>query len=77
MAYCTGGHAKFYDRYHVVWVTRYRFKVLQGDMGLHLREIIRQTCGEMGVRIEKGVLSGDHVHMFVSIPPHLALSTVI
>ena len=42
-----------------------------------LREIIRQTCSEMGVRIEKGVLSNDHVHMFVSIPPHLALSTVM
>ena len=41
------------------------------------REISRQTCAELGVRIEKGVLSSDHVHMFVSIPPHLALSTVM
>ena len=77
MAYCTGSHTKFYHRYHVVWVTKYRFKVLQGDMRLRLREIIRQTCGEMGVQIEKGVLSSDHVHMFVSIPPQLALSTVM
>ena len=46
-------------------------------MRVRLREIIRQTCSEMGVRIEKGVLSNDHVHMFVSIPPHLALSTVM
>ena len=45
-------------------------------MRVRLREIIRQTCSEMGVRIE-GVLSNDHVHMFVSIPPHLALSTVM
>ena len=37
----------------------------------------RQTCGEMGVRIKKGVLSCDPVHMFVTIPPHLALSTVM
>jgi len=42
-----------------------------------LREIIRQTCAEMGVQIIKGALSTDHVHMFVSIPPHLALSTVM
>ena len=73
MAYCTGSHTKFYHRYHIVWVTKYRFKVLHGDMRVRLREIIRQTCSEMGVRIEKGVLSNDHVHMFVSIPPHLAL----
>ena len=76
MAYCTGSHTKFYHRYHIVWVTKYRFKVLHGDMRVRLREIIRQTCSEMGVRIEKGVLSND-VHMFVSIPPHLALSTVM
>ena len=42
-----------------------------------LREIIRQTCAEMHVQIVKGVLSTDHVHMFLSIPPHLALSTVM
>ena len=75
MAYCTGSHTKFYHRYHIVWVTKYRFKVLHGDMRVRLREIIRQTCS--AVRIEKGVLSNDHVHMFVSIPPHLALSTVM
>ena len=57
MAYCTGSHTKFYHRYHIVWVTKYRFKVLHGDMRVRLREIIRQTCSEMGVRIEKGVLS--------------------
>ena len=44
MAYCTGSHTKFYHR----WVTKYRFKVLHGDMRVRLREIIRQTCSEMG-----------------------------
>jgi putative transposase len=75
MAYCTGSHTKFCHCYHIVWATKYRFKVLRGRM--RLREIIRQTCAEMSVRIEKGVLSSDHVHIFVSIPPHLALSTVM
>ena len=36
MAYCTGSHTKFYHRYHIVWVTKYRFKVLQGEMCLRL-----------------------------------------
>ena len=40
MAYCTGSHTKFYHRYHIVWVTKYRFKVLHGDMRVRLREII-------------------------------------
>ena len=50
---------------------------MRGDIQVRLREIIRQTYAEMNVSIEKGVLSSDHVHMLVSIPPHLALSTVM
>ena len=77
MTYCTGSHTKFYHRFHVVWITKYRYKVLRGEMRERLREIIRQTCAEMGVQIIKGVLSTDHVHMFISIPPHLALSVAM
>lgn len=39
-----------------------------------MREIIRQVCAENGVDIINGVLSSDHVHMFVSIPPKLSVS---
>jgi len=42
-----------------------------------IREIIRQTCAEMGVHIVRGVLARDHVHMFLSIPPKLSLSDVM
>ena len=77
MAYSTGSHTRFYHRFHVVWVTKYRYKVLEGAMRERIREIIRQTCDELGVHIVKGVLARDHVHMFLSIPPQLALSTVM
>ena len=42
-----------------------------------IREIIAQTCAEMGVHIVKGVLGREHMHMFLSIPPKLALSKVM
>ena len=58
-------------------MTRYRYKVLEGAMRERIRDIIRRSCAEMGVHIVKGVLSRDHVHMFLSIPPQLALSTVM
>ena len=77
MIYSTGSHTKFYHRFHVVWTTKYRYKVLRGPMRERIREIIRQTCQELGVHIEKGVLSTDHVHMFISVPPHIALSKVM
>tara|TARA_R110002110_G_C12942421_1_gene669591 strand:- start:24 stop:371 length:348 start_codon:yes stop_codon:yes gene_type:complete len=60
-----------------VWVTKYRYKVLQGAMRERIREIICQTCAEMGVHIVRGVLAHDHVHMFLSIPPKLSLSDVM
>jgi putative transposase len=48
--------------------------VLLGDVRLRVRDIIRQVCSENDVDILRGVLSSDHVHMFVSVPPKLAVS---
>lgn len=72
MQYNTGKHCVFYHRYHLVWSTKYRYKVLTGDVRLRVRDICRQVCIENGVDIIRGVLSSDHVHMFVSVPPKLA-----
>ena len=77
MRYDTGKHCVYHHRYHIVWSTKYRYKVLKGDIRLRVREIIRQVCGERGVTIVRGVLSSDHVHMFVSVPPKLAISDLV
>jgi putative transposase len=77
MQYNSGKHCVFYHRYHLVWSTKYRYKVLQGNIRLRVRDIIRQVCAENGVEIIRGVLSSDHVHMFVSVPPKLAVSDLM
>ena len=77
MQYDKGKHCTFYHRYHLVWITKYRYKILRGDIRLRVREIIRQVCAENRVEIIKGVLSSDHVHMFVSIPPNLSVSDLM
>ncbi len=59
------------------WAPKYRFKVLHGEVRLRVREIIKQVCAEMGVTIISGVLSRDHVHMFVEIPPHISVSDLV
>ena len=74
MPYARGCHTAFHHRYHIVWAPKYRFKVLHGEVRLRVREIIRQLCEELGVRIIHGVLSRDQVHMFVEILPHIAVS---
>ena len=60
MQYDTGKHCVYYHRYHLVWSTKYRYKVLQGDIRLRTRAILRQVCSQNGVDIIKGVLSADH-----------------
>ena len=77
MAYSTGCHTTYHHRYHIVWAPKYRFKVLRGEVRLRVREIIRQVCAELGVKIINGVLSSDHVHMFVEIPPHVSVSDFV
>ena len=77
MAYTRGSHTVFHHRYHIVWVPKYRFKVLHGEVRERVRDIVRQVCSEMGVTIVKGLLSRDHVHLFVEIPPHIAVSDFV
>ena len=72
--YSLGSHTKFHHRYHIVWVTKYRYKVLTPEIRYRIREITRQICNQMGVTIIKGVLSSDHVHLFVEIPPKVSVS---
>ena len=77
MQYSTGSHCVFYHRYHIVWSTSYRYKAQLGDIRLRVRDICRQVCREKCVDIILGVLSADHVHMFVSVPQKLAVSDLV
>jgi putative transposase len=60
-----------------VFVTKYRYKVLKGDVALKVRELVRQTCEAFEIEILKGVVSQDHVHILVSAPPNLAPSEIM
>jgi putative transposase len=60
-----------------VWITKYRKAVLQGEIGILLREMIRQTCEAQEVYIEKGHIALDHVHLLLSVPPNIAVSDLV
>src|ERR1700726_1600820 len=60
MSYATGCHTVFHHRYYIVWVTKYRYKVLEGTLRERIRTIIRQVCKELGVQIVSSVLSKEH-----------------
>src|SRR3954467_3837537 len=67
-------HTRFDIKFHLVWITKYRKKLLRGDVGLRVRQIVRTICAELEVEILKGHVSVDHVHLFVSCPPHVSAS---
>lgn len=77
MDYRYGSHTVFNIEYHFVWVTKYCYQVLKGDVALRVRELVRQTCDIFEIRILKGVMSKDHVHLLVSAPPTMAPSEIM
>ncbi|MBD2794488.1 IS200/IS605 family transposase, partial [Xenorhabdus szentirmaii] len=77
MDYRYGSHTVFNIEYHFVWVTKYRYKVLTGEVGIRMRELVRQTCESFEIRILSGVVSQDHVHILVNIPPTLSPSEIM
>lgn len=70
-------HTTYDCKYHIVWITKYRKKVLVGVVAERVRELIRGICKEHEVEIMKGHVSKEHVHLFVSVPPHLAISKLV
>ena len=72
------GSPTVYDiRYHFVWVTKYRYAVLQGEVAVRARELIRQTCLSRDIKIVRGHVSRDHIHILVSCPPTLSPAQVM
>ena len=75
--YSKSSHAVFDIKLHIIWVTKYRRKVLRGNISRRLRELIRQGCQARNIVILQGNISKDHVHMLVSCPPSLAPSKIV
>jgi len=75
--YRHSGHAVCDIKYHLVWITKYRYKILRGEAAERARDLIRQICHAREVVIIRGSISPDHVHMLVSAPAHLAPSRLV
>ena len=68
-------HTAWKCQYHIVFIPKYRKKQLYGQVRIDVREIIRTLCGYKGVEIIDGAVCPDHVHLCVSIPPKMSIST--
>ena len=70
-------HTKWNCKYHVIFIAKYRRKRLYGVVKRSLGEGFHRLAGQKRIRIEDGHLRPDHVHMLISIPPKLAVSSVV
>ena len=75
--YRTNSHSKYDLKVHLIWVPKYRKRVLTGAVAERVRDVLRQISMEHEVHIISGKVSGDHVHMFLSYRPQLALSKLV
>ena len=70
-------HTKWACKYPVVFIPKYRRKVLYGQLRSHLGEVFRELARQKESAIEEGHLQPDHVHMLIAIPPKYAVAQVV
>ena len=75
--YRRGPHSVYDIQYHLVWTTKYRYRVMTDEIGHRVRDIIRQICMTRDVIILQGHVSPDHIHVLVSCPPQIAPSSLV
>jgi len=70
-------HTVYDCKYHIVWITKYRYAVLGGEVGERVRELIREIARSLDMVIHAGAVNRDHIHLLVTIPPHLSVSRAV
>ena len=75
--YRIGAHTKTDMKVHIIWIPKYRKKVLNGEVAMRAREVLRQIAFENEIEVISGKIAIDHVHMFVSYRPTQSISKIV
>jgi putative transposase len=76
-SYRKSSHTVHDLKVHLIWITKYRYEVLTKAVGYRTRELIRQVCEQNDIQIIRGVVSKDHVHLYISYPPKYSVSDMV
>ena len=71
------GHSVSRLTVHIVWATKYRYAVLEGDIKVRCRSLLMQICEAEDIVILKGVVSKDHIHMHIEYRPSQSISSMV
>ena len=67
-------HVLWHCQYHLVWVPKYRYRVLAGDVGHEVHNCIQGFAGQLGCEIVESSIQADHIHLVANIPPRVSIS---
>ena len=70
-------HTKWRCKYHIVIAPKYRRQVIYGKIRADIGKILRKLCEQKGIEILEAEACSDHIHMLVSIPPKMSISSVM
>ena len=70
-------HSIWHCQYHIVWVPKYRYRILTGAVGDATAEGIQAICGYAGCEIVEMNVQPDHVHLVIMVPPKLSISDLM
>ena len=73
----SSAHSKYRCQYHIVFAPKYRRQVIYGVLKKDIGEILRKLCEQKGVEIIEAEACKDHIHMLVSIPPHISVAQFV
>ena len=75
--YRLGAHTKTDLKVHLIWIPKYRKKVLTGEVAIRTRDILRQVAMEHELDVISGKVASDHVHMFIGYRPTQNVSKIV
>ena len=75
--YKLGAHTKTDLKVHLIWIPKYRKRVLTGQVAIRARDILRQIALEHELDVISGKIASDHVHMFIGYRPTHNISKIM
>ena len=75
--YRKSSHYTYDIKYHLVWITKYRKPVITGQIAIRTRELVRMICHSNEVELLADHVGSDHIHLLISVPPHLSASKLL
>ena len=70
-------HSIWHCQYHIVWVPKYRYRVLEGQVAEHVKQCIHVFCGYKSCEVVELNIQKDHVHLIAMVPPKVSISNLM